>query len=592
MQSGKRLNDTGSKRAVVCSLLVLIAMVCSIRGAIALEFVETAWGFDGKATFDTFNPLTVVVRNDSEKRFDGMVTLESTQGFSRQGGILLRPCFLESGASRVLQFYPKISNQSNWRLRAGDDSEDLNSPADGAPATVRIVDGSNPFLRTSGMFKPFPHQRFPTLVGATDGLWAAIIDYAPGFSPSQNDAFFDWLNRGGNLHIFKSADGSFPSLEHPAATLNAIPPADGSSVTQAIGNGSITWHGLKTDELTSAYWKPFDQRKPTLNEDSYAASIDSTIFNQLRQLTRLDIAWPLVYLAAFVYVILLGPGHYFWAKAKQRDYRVVLLALLGSFILFSALFAYIGRRGYGERTTYSTVSLARHIAADRYDVTTWTNLFVTRGDDYEIKHPASHNLYSTGDVYEKINASIRNGREGAMITEIPVFSGRQFIHRGTVNGIAPPKMTSGTGSDNRQGGTWQLPSDISVKKAWIRTQDGLFDCSINEEQGTTTLLSRDQAGYWDSYHNYGWNTEDRGFDQTMIEAGHHLLQHLTGGLENPHGNNVRIRTNLEKSDVHLFLLANVPTSGLPVEQFPLQQGYTLFHFQYNYEKASSASNEQ
>jgi hypothetical protein len=94
----------------------------------------------------------------------------------------------------------------------------------------------------------------------------------------------------------------------------------------------------------------------------------------------------------------------------------------------------VGRRGYGEVAAVHTVSYARHLADDTYDVTQWTNVFVTSGDYYTISHPASHNIYSTCEDSEAVNGVINNGKDGNFRVDIPLYSSRAFVHRGKMKG--------------------------------------------------------------------------------------------------------------------------------------------------------------
>ncbi|MDA0813018.1 MAG: hypothetical protein O3C21_11615 [Verrucomicrobia bacterium] len=444
-----------------------------VQNVAALEFDEVSWGFNGRAVPDEFNLLSVVVRNPGAKPFDGTVTLEQTRGIGRIGGVEVKPCYLEPGGSRVLQFYPRVTGTSNWRLSDGADNEDIEPPREDLPAIVRLIDGDNP-LRESEFLRAFPYQRFPTAVGATGGLFAMLADASPEFAPAQKAAFIDWVLAGGRLHVFLNSDGGYPDFAEPRLSLaDTEVPVPGGMLKRAIGNGTVTWHGRTVASLTSGEVSALEPERDPLFDQGYELSIDAPLFRELQDLTRIDVAWPMVYLAAIVYIALLGPGHYFWMKRKSRDYRIVLIVLLATVVIFSGLFAYIGRRGYGEKTQASTVSLARHIEGNRYDVTTWGNVFVTKGADYELRHLSNRSLYSTGETYESANATIMNGGDGVMKTEIPVFSSSTFVHRGTLEGAPRPELLTDTGTGVGRTIEWQVPSGFAIESAWVRIQDSV-----------------------------------------------------------------------------------------------------------------------
>ena len=573
MRSSNRIVAKRSVRALggcVYSCLWLFAVQVS-----ALEYTEVTWGFDGHAVHDQFNLLTVVVRNSDPKPFDGAVKLEQAQGFARIGGTEIKPCYLEPGAARMLQFYPRVTASSGWRLSDGKDKEDLDPPKEGIPAVVQLIDAEDP-LQRGKQVRLFPHQRFPTMVGGAAGLFAVVVDYAPGFAPSQKSAFVDWVLAGGRLHVFMNRDKRYPDFDHPMLTLDSASyPVLGKSHTRMIGNGSIEWHGKSISDLTAADVSSFEPGVTSQDDANYYVPIDMTLFQELQNLTRLNIAWPLVYLAAIIYIVLLGPGHYLWVKRKKRDYRVVLIVLLGTVVVFAALFAIIGRRGYGERTQASTVSLACHIDGSRYDVTTWGNVFVTAGDDYEFRHASPHNLYSTGESYESVNATFMNGREGLMQTEIPVFSSRTFVHRGTLDGLDRPELLSDAGSGEQRTIVWHVPEAAVVEDAWVRIKDRIYTVAWDASRQRVTFIGRGQYHYHSENHTY---FREASHSNQLSYTGRRLLHHTLGLVDDQKPKWV---SPLDDGMIELFLLTSTPESfHLTGDAFAIQQGVTLYRYRY------------
>jgi hypothetical protein len=544
-----------------------------VQNVAALEFDEVSWGFDGRAVPDEFNLLSVVVRNPSMKPFDGMVTLEQTRGIGRIGGAEVKPCYLEPGGSRFLQFCPRVTGTSHWRLSDGADNEDIDPPREDLPAIVRLIDGDNP-LRESEFLRAFPYQRFPTTVGATGGLFALLADSSPDFAPAQKAAFVDWILAGGRLHVFLNTDSQYPDFTEPRLSLDdGELPMPGGMVKRAIGNGTVTWHGRTVSSLTSSEVSALEPAREPLFDQGYDRSIDTTLFKELQDLTRLDVAWSMVYLAAIVYIALLGPGHYFWMKRRSRDYRIVLVVLLATVAIFGGLFAYIGRRGYGEKTQASTVSLARHIEGNRYDVTTWGNVFVTKGDDYELRHLSKRSLYSTGDSYESVNATMMNGGDGVMKTEIPVFSGSTFVHRGTLEGGPRPELLTDTGTGVGRTIEWQVPSGIAIEGAWVRIQGSVFTAKSVASEARIVL--RNASLYYPD--------EDVAVNPpaaVKLSRIGRLLFHRTLAMieyEKP-----KWVPFLADDAVELYLLASTPEDfHLTGDQIAARQGATLYRYTYS-----------
>jgi hypothetical protein len=108
---------------------------------------------------------------------------------------------------------------------------------------------------------------------------------------------------------------------------------------------------------------------------------------------------------------------------------VVYAGLLGTVALFSMLFSYVGQRGYGEATAVHSVAIAKPLADGQMDVASWSNIFVTGGADYEIRHNAFGSLYSTCNEHEQVKGVINNGAAAVFKVDIPPFSNRELATR-------------------------------------------------------------------------------------------------------------------------------------------------------------------
>src|SRR5262249_30101852 len=114
--------------------------------------------------------------------------------------------------------------------------------------------------------------------------------------------------------------------------------------------------------------------------------------------------------------------------------------LLGTVAIFSMLFSYVGQRGYGESTAVHTVAIAKPLPNQQMDVSTWSNVFVTSGADYDIRHNAYGTLYSTCNDHEQVKGVINNGAEASFKVDLPPFSDRELASRAKY-AYAGPQLT-------------------------------------------------------------------------------------------------------------------------------------------------------
>ncbi len=157
------------------------------------------------------------------------------------------------------------------------------------------------------------------------------------------------------------------------------------------------------------------------------------LFAFLKTLNKPNHNWPVIYTMCLVYVVTVVPGVYYLGR-KRFDYRIVYGTLVGLIVLFSVGFAYFGRRGHREASAVNSLAVARQLPGGAWDITSWSNVFVINGADYEIVHGGSERLYSTAQTFEAVNGTIRNGSPGRFDVDIPPFSSQPFVGRLKVNG--------------------------------------------------------------------------------------------------------------------------------------------------------------
>lgn len=458
---GPRSAARQSLRAVMTGIVLLCmffapSSVSAQQQAVDIERID--WGFDGRVVPYRFNVLSVLVRNNTAVEFDGTFRLSKTLGSGeRVGAPIEERVYLSPYTERWVQFYPYVmATWEEWRLawgRGAGERIELPQPAHGRPAHVLLEDPDN-ILRRGGQMKRFPENLFPPMVTATDALQSVVMDHAPRWEEARRQSFLDWLHRGGTVHLVRGDDGRLPEFPPTLADLNS--PLE----KQRVGAGFVYRHQRSRNELdrqfvrqtifgqTAAEIAAEDQRAgatgPQEVSEAEADRIaleayenyrtfelwdsDSGLFNELKKMTRADHNWGLIYFLSLVYVLMIFPGC--WLLGRNRvDYRLTFAALLGTVALFSMAFLFVGHRGYGESTAVSSVAFAKPLANGRLDVTQWSNVFVTAGDDYEVTHHGSGTIYSTAQQTEAVNGLIQNGAEAKFLVDIPPFSSRTFAHR-------------------------------------------------------------------------------------------------------------------------------------------------------------------
>jgi hypothetical protein len=428
----------------------------------AIDVAEVRWGFDGRATSQCFNPLSVLIVNLGAAPFDGTIELlESTNGGARVGARLAERVYLAPNSSRWVQFYPFVKERYErwslqWGLRPGERA-DVPRPVLATQGPVLLVELDDA-LSGGQAIRRFPEHLFPPIATATDGLKGVALDHVPRWEEARRQAFYNWLYRGGRLHLFKDVNGAYPQFAAQLAELNS------PAVQFRIGLGEVIRHDRPRSRIDAEFvekaLKNKDARDETSDPDDDTMPVTAPptkgspaskateppgwrvplfpdltggLFVFLKNLTRPQHNWALIYTMTVLYVVTVVPGVHFLGR-KRFDYRLVYGVLVGSILLFSVGFAYFGRRGHKEATTVNSVSVARELPAGAWDVTSWSNMFVVNGADYAIVHGGTERLYSTAQAFEAVNGVISNGVAGRFDVDIPPFSSQTFVHRMKLKG--------------------------------------------------------------------------------------------------------------------------------------------------------------
>lgn len=426
--------------------------------ATAIDVEEVRWGFNGKVAPNRFNVLSVLISNQTPQTFSGDLTL-----YKRLGGggyidaKITESVTISSFSNKWVQFYPyvnggwggAISNET-WQLVYGRGSSfDLPQPRAAKFQRIILDDPSGVASRT-GILKSMPDSLFPSFVSATDALQVVGMDREPrSWIPTQKEAFLDWVHLGGTVLLFRGPTGKHPEFAAPLSALNS--PLD----ELRVGTGrvlkmpmernkfletdarrvfaglprNILSQGEKAEDVIDTIDAAPQQDQQNYNYSEGTDPFPSSSFlSQLKEMTKPDHNWLLLHFMFWVYIAMVFPGCYLLGK-RWSDFRVVYAALLGTVVLFSVLFSIVGQRGYGESTAVHSVAIARGLPGGGLDVSQWSNVFVTSGADYLLKHEGFGTLYSTTSDTEQVNGIINSGIDGGFMVDIPPFSNREFALR-------------------------------------------------------------------------------------------------------------------------------------------------------------------
>ncbi len=409
-------------------LLLLILLVMRASGA--LEIGKPFWGFDGHVRTDAFNVLSFEVRNSGARAFDGDLTLDEASSVGHGQAPYVRHLFLAPGTTQWVQFYFYIGGYSpEWRLTWAEEKSgrvDFEKPDSAVPATVILADPDSPALRTVRM-PVFPETLFPPTVSATDALHAVVLDHVPRWDAARRQAFLDWVKRGGIVHLLPGLDGEMPPFTEELAPLNV------AGDRAFIGAGLVVKHKISRAEINLASLEAAGFPTPkTINDTNNLANIndlDAMLFRKLAGATKPHIAWWLIYLLTAAYVLLIGPAFY---MLRKRDYRLLLAGFVGAVVLFAWVFTVVGRRGYGEKQIYHSLSIARSLGDGRYDVSEWIHAFATSSDTYRFEHEGGSQLYAAISEGETVRGEVVLGKDSHLDATMPLFSSRPFLHRGVL----------------------------------------------------------------------------------------------------------------------------------------------------------------
>ena len=581
---------------VLWLITALVLVFAATAGAVEVQ--QTLWGFDGRVRLGSFNPLSVYVYNGGEKPFDGALVLRKDSGAGPLGARLIEPCYLSPGTGRWITFYPFItSSGQSWALSWGRRREqrtELDPPDIGERAAV--------FLWTDRISRPpsalpaFEAGRFPTTVGATDGLGAVLIDSTPDWDPLRRKAFIDWVWSGGRVHLLKPPAGELQfagelvELNNPSEEFRV---GAGRVVRHEFGRGDLDPARLEAMGLGQPK-RDGSERDARPGRGPYAgqwaqSSTEQSAFAALQSVIRPEHKWWLIYFASIVFLLLVGPANGLLSR-RRWNYRGSLAFVALAVAAFSYGFYTVGQRGYGEKTSVHKIAYARALS-DGFDVLQYANAFVTRGDQYRIGHDGRHNLYSTAQNYEPVRGLINFSGGGSFDVDIPIYSWRSFVHRGfypaqpfavTVErwpqGPGPEELVVkfGQASPASPAAVWalrgELMSNMLVENATAEARGG----GVHYRDMLGLAQQRQNARYYRSPYGYYGNQSDHP-KPTLIQVLQPLVSHaiIADRLGVLHADSDRPLT--EPDHIMLFILAPAPPEfSARMQGLEADHGYVIY----------------
>ncbi len=606
-------------------LLVALAL-CILAGAVPAEAQkltvrEVIWGFDGRAALNQFNPVSILLDNPSDEAYEGPVRLRQRTGTGRATGEAFaeEDLYIAPLGSRWVQFVPfldSFSESGQWRLSWNGGATLLPPIRVGNNALVLISRSQGLGSGATGI-RRFSEEVFPTTVAATAGLSSVVLSHVPRWEAPRRQAFEDWIRIGGQVHLLLDEDGDWPRFSENLSILNDLT----GTPQQTLGRGRVFRHARTESSLTSEFpaeARALEQAAAQLSgDDSLQEDTDALkrqqqaiqdrmgmefsnlgrgqwdaaeAFTQtLMEMTQPDHNWPLIYLLAVAYILIIFPGCYLLGR-QRRHYLVTYGAILGAAAVFSLAFLIVGRRGYGERTIVNSVALLRNMDDDRWDVTQWSNAFVTRGDTYLLSHGGSGNVYAAASQHEAVNGVVARRRlpdgrvDRVFEVDIPPFSSRPFIRRAVVRvPLLHTRITRCTATSELQDLTIEIddsfPADVTeMCVAWNRSlyalqRDGQTLRLAHHLGSPSSFIDFTKLSPSGRMFNVWYRRKDVSNAERFADLMHPLLTLYFGILQSDDALSARV----PPGRIALLIYAPIPKElHLTSPEFGRQPGFALF----------------
>lgn len=396
-----------------CLLLILVPLA-------AVEVRDVVWGYNGTVAPGTFAPCELLLANPGDKPVTGQVRLRDAGAL---GGVpWAAEVWLPPGGEQRLRLTPFIRGDDGERRFTltwanGRGIAELPPPALAAPGAVLLVDDGG--VPRRARLPQLPAGRFPGDAALLDGLACVVADAAPrSWEPAQAAALATWVQGGGTLALLAGA------------RLAELAPG-----LQPGGNGrgrvlelALAREACGVEQLAAAGWQA-----PQLSDEGRSDDLDAAVAQRLAELVRPDHPWGLIRTVLILFAVLIGIA--WWLGRRGLDWRWLHLGLVAAIALTSAALVVLGRRGYGESAVWTSLALLRPCGA-QVAAEVRSSVFVTSGGQRAIRHRGGINLYACPGEESPVNGVVGGG---ALVTEIPLYSSRHLLWRGTV-AVAQPTV--------------------------------------------------------------------------------------------------------------------------------------------------------
>ncbi|MFM7055726.1 MAG: hypothetical protein ACKO2P_02260 [Planctomycetota bacterium] len=520
--------------------VVVVLSDCRGQNAVStkaaqVRIVDVIWGFDGRVSAGYFQPLSLLLDNLSGDVIEGTVSIRLTTGFSRHGsGAMQQPLYLGGQSRRWVQFYPYVPEVTDsWTVELQTENgkfelQALDPPRLAVDAAWGRIQQSSGQAGSSGVqqqtlpavfldpprkqdrqpvtVRHMPAEIFPPYATATGGLYAVFLDHVPDWEEPRQQAFLAWLRRGGQLHLLLDDNRRELVFPGPLSVLNE-PVPEFSIDAGTVYREDIQRQELEQERVDAVVREPL---KADADEDlliqspanAAAAGMgslsganllnDDDLFALMRGIVEPKHAWALIALLSFAYVIALYPGIWKLSSATRFSPLKTISAVLGLSAVFSVVFLWLGRRGYGESESLQTLLVASAEDQRHWNCLQFTQLFATDGGMYQLSDQNHQALLSCGTRLDRSDSLIQPGNSATMTARLAPYSTetltmarrlelpdwRVFVNRQQLQGSSLATLELSLGPE------FPFAEDtlclaIVGKTAW--------ELTLNEQQGKATL---------------------------------------------------------------------------------------------------------
>jgi hypothetical protein len=517
------------KHSDALRLFVLLLLIFSSAPLCAqtnqkLRIAEKIWGFDGRVVNGQFMPLSIELDNLSDEPIEAVATLRSVTGMIREtGGTATQSVFMGPHSRRWVQFYPYIGGMnSSWRFelrtpeetfrfdpidqpRSVLESNTLQMKQDDQTLPAVILDRPDARVKIPTTVKHMTEEVFPPYATATHGLYAMFMDHVPDWETPRQEAMLSWLKSGGQLHLLQDQNNQTLRFSGVLAALNE-PFAEFS-----VGTGHVTRHEIQRAQLSQEIVTPAitpqalskkDVDEIEQYEQQYgngygfgfgtSVSDNDDLFAELRKLTQPEHLWWLIFLLSLCYVGLIFPGCWILSRQRNLHFLTTYGCIAGLAAVFSLMFLFIGRRGYGETTSLHSVAIAHAEDDTHASLLQLTTLFVTEGNTYSVTDRDHQSLLASAASEESVDARITSGNTAIFVSRIPPYSSQAILSR---RRFETENWNLAVTSLNQQGNELQgltiafgekLPNDPQMKCLVIHGRN-LYQTSIDRSTKVISL---------------------------------------------------------------------------------------------------------